>query len=106
MEFSEKIKAVVDDIADVAGYSKYHALRISKELTGRTLYETIRALKLTKAAQTLQSNNEKVVDVAMSNGFDSHDGFTRAFYRQFGITPQKYRNETPPINWFIHHLSF
>jgi len=119
MEFSEKVKAVsnmqkyiiehldenitLDEIANVAGYSKYHALRIFKEMTGRTLYETIRALKLTKAAQTLIFNNEKVVDVAMSNGFDSHDEFTRAFYRQFGITPQKYRKETPPINWFVHY---
>lgn len=119
MDLSEKVKAVsrmqkyikehlddnitLDDITKAAGYSKYHALRIFKELTGRTLYETIRALKLTKAAQTLQSYDEKVVDVAMDNGFDSHEGFSRAFYRQFGINPQKYRRETPPINWFIHH---
>ncbi|NLC19357.1 MAG: hypothetical protein GX757_09110 [Clostridiales bacterium] len=38
----------------------------------------------------LADNDEKVVNVAISNGFDSHDGFTRAFSRQFGITPQKY----------------
>lgn len=119
MELSDKVKAVsrmqhyiiahldeditLDAIANVAGYSKYHAMRIFKEVTGRTVFETIRALRLTKAAQTLQSFDEKVVDVAMSNGFDSHDGFTRAFYRQFGITPKKYRREIPPINWFVHH---
>lgn len=119
MELSEKVKAVsriqhyivthldqditLDDIAYVSGYSKYHAMRIFKELTGRTIYETIRALRLTKAAKTLQTKDEKVVDVAMSNGFDSHDGFTRAFYRQFGITPQKYHAEIPPIPWFIQH---
>ncbi|NLY48696.1 MAG: helix-turn-helix transcriptional regulator [Clostridiales bacterium] len=82
---------------------QYHAARIFKELTGRTLFETIRALRLTKAAQTLQSFNEKVVNVAISSGFDSHDGFTRAFYRQFGLTPQKYHSEIPPINWFVQH---
>lgn len=119
MELSDKIKAVsrmqhyinaqldeditLDAIANAAGYSKYHAARIFKELTGRTVFETIRALRLTKAAQALQSFDEKVVDVAMDNGFDSHDGFTRAFSRQFGITPQKYHKETPPINWFVHY---
>jgi len=119
MDLEDKIKAVstiqhfindhmdedmtLDDIAKVSGYSKYYVLRIYKELTGRTIFETIRALKLTKAAQTLQSSDEKVVNVAMNNGFDSHDGFTRAFYRQFGITPQKYRTEIPPINWFVHY---
>lgn len=93
----------LDDIANAAGYSKYHALRIFRQLTGRTVFETIRALRLTRAAQELQSSDEKVLDVAMSNGFDSHDGFTRAFYRQFGITPQKYQTELPPVNWFVHY---
>ncbi len=41
--------------------------------------------------------------LAISSGFDSHDGFTRAFNRQFGITPQKYHMETPPVNWFVHY---
>jgi len=119
MELSDEIRAVsrmqhyiishldenitLDAIANAAGYSKYHAMRIFKELTGRTIFETIRALRLTKAAQTLQSSDEKVVDVAISNGFDSHDGFTRAFSRQFGITPQKYHTETPAISWFVHY---
>lgn len=118
MELSEKVKAVsrmqrymiehldeditLDDIARASGYSKYHAMRIFKELTGRTVYETVRALRLTRAALDLQSS-EKVVDVAICNGFGSHDGFTRAFHRQFGITPQKYRAELPPINWFVQH---
>ncbi|HOL92257.1 MAG TPA: AraC family transcriptional regulator [Clostridiales bacterium] len=119
MELSDKARAVsrmqryiaehlneditLDAVANAAGYSKYHALRIFRELTGRTLFETIRALRLTKAAQALQSPGAKVVDVAMSNGFDSHDGFTRAFTRQFGITPQRYHMETPPVNWFVHY---
>ncbi len=119
MELSDKVKAVsrmqhyisvhldeditLDALADAAGYSKYHAIRIFKELTGRTPFETLRALRLTKAAQTLQSLDRKILDVAIDSGFDSHDGFTRAFDRQFGITPQKYHAEKPPVNWFIHY---
>lgn len=117
MELSDKVKAVsrmqhyisthldeditLDSLVNIAGYSKYYALRIFKELTGRTPFETIRALRLTKAAQTLQSSDKKIVDLAISSGFDSHDGFTRAFDRQFGITPQKYHVETPPVSWFF-----
>jgi len=51
----------------------------------------------------LQSAEEKVIDVALRSGFDSHDGFTRAFFRQFGLTPQKYHEEIPTINWFVHY---
>lgn len=119
MELSDKIIAVnkmqkyifdsfdkevtLDDIARSAGYSKYHAVRIFKELTGNTPFETVRALRLTKAAQVLQDSDTKVVDVALDNGFDSHDGFTRAFSRQFSITPQKYHVETPAVNWFTYY---
>ena len=119
MELSDKIIAVgkmqkytnthldeeitLDDLSHASGYSKYHATRIFKELTGKTPFETIRALRLTKAAQTLRDSDGKVVDVALDNGFDSHDGFTRAFARQFDITPQKYQRETPAVNYFIHN---
>jgi len=63
----------------------------------------IRAIRLTNAAQALCCSNEQVVDVALDSGFDSHDGFTRAFTRQFDITPHEYQLETPAVNWFVHH---
>jgi hypothetical protein len=44
-----------------------------------------------------------VLDVALDSGFDSHDGFTRAFTRQFDITPQKYQAEKPPIGYFVYY---
>lgn len=119
MEWSDKIAAVnkmqryinahfhekitLENVSRAAGYSKYHAVRIFKELTGTTPFETIRALRLTNAAQMLQSPDNKVVDVALDNAFESHDGFTRAFQKRFNITPQKYQSETPPVNWFIPH---
>ena len=119
MELSDKVTAVskmqvyiithldkditLDDLCHVAGYSKYYALRIFKELTGRTPFEVIRALRLTNAARTMRDSGSKVVDVALDSGFASHDGFTRAFTRQFDITPQKYSRETPPVRWFTYY---
>ena len=118
MELPETIKAVgrmqryiianldgeiiLDDLASEAGYSKYHACRIFKKLTGFTLFEIIRRLRLTNAAKILQAHG-RIADVAMQSGFSSHDGFTRAFTRLFGLTPQQYRSEMPPIGWFIYY---
>jgi len=96
-------KITIADVSRAAGYSKYYAIRVFKELTHKTPFETIRALRLTKAAQSLCDSGDKVVDVALESGFDSHDGFTRAFARQFGITPQKYQQEMPPVYWFTHY---
>jgi len=90
-----------DDLSCAAGYSKFYSLRIFKELTGKSPFETIRALRLTKSAQKLQSSDSNVLDVALESGFNSHDGFTRAFKRQFDITPLKYRREKPAIRWIL-----
>jgi AraC-like DNA-binding protein len=91
------------DLCAAAGYSKYHAVRIFKEATGVAPGEYIRALRLTKAAEKLRDSGGKVIDAAMSSGFDSHDGFTRAFSRQFDITPMRYSRETPPVRFFVHY---
>jgi AraC-like DNA-binding protein len=93
----------LDDLAVAASYSKYHIARIFKELTHRTPLEYVRAMRLTRAAEQLRQSNGRVIELALQNGFDSHDGFTRAFARQFGLTPQKYRAETPMIKAFVHY---
>jgi len=118
MVYSDKVNAVslmqkhivenldevtLDSLSAAAGYTKYYAVRLFKELTGKTPGEYIRALRLTKAAEELRDNNVKIIDAALSTGFDSHDGFTRAFIRQFGLTPKRYSRETPPVRYFVHH---
>jgi len=42
----------LEDICNVAGYSRWHSLRIFKEIFHKTPFEYIRALRLTKAAQS------------------------------------------------------
>ena len=90
----------MEALSQVAGYSLWHSLRIFKELSGKTPFDFIRAVKLTRAAEALRDSDKKVLDIAMDSGFDSHDGFTRAFHRQFNITPQRYKDTKPPIALF------
>lgn len=87
-------------LAKSACYSPWHCARIFKELTGKAPFEYIRMYRLSKAAMELRDNNLKVVDVAMDFLFDSHEGFTRAFRRQFGMSPNEYKKNTPPIYLF------
>lgn len=91
------------ELCGISGYSKWYSLRIFKELTGKTPFEYVRALKLTEAAKRLRDTDEKVIEAAMNAKYDSHDGFTRAFTRQFQITPQEYRKMRPPVGFFTHY---
>jgi AraC family transcriptional regulator len=88
-------------IARAAGYSPWHSARIFKELTGKTPFDYIRALRLSRAAVSLRDGDKRIVDVAFDFVFDSHEGFTRAFSRQFGVSPRRYQRETPAVRLFM-----
>ncbi len=117
MEYQEKIEAVermqnfieahitepitLHMLADAAGYSPWHSARIFKALTGKAPFEYIRALRLSRAAVKLRDEGAKIVDVAFDFVFGSHEGFTRAFSKEFGMTPQYFCKNTPPLKLFL-----
>jgi AraC-like DNA-binding protein len=95
------VQITLYDLSRAAGYSPWHCARIFAEITGKTPFAYIRALRLSRAALLLRDGREKVSDVAFDFVFDSHEGFTRAFTRAFGVPPKTYSNETPPIALFM-----
>jgi len=88
-------------LADVAGYSPWHAAKMFKELTGKSPFDYIRTLRLSRAAVRLREEEVKVIDVAFDFLFDSHEGFNAGFSRHFGITPKNYTQYKPPLRLFI-----
>jgi len=88
-------------LADAAGYSPWHAAKIFKDLTGKSPFDCIRMMRLSRAAVRLREEEVKVIDVAFDFLFDTHEGFTRAFSRQFGITPRNFTQYKPPLRLFI-----
>ncbi len=91
----------LSELSKAAGYSPWHCERLFKEFTGKTVFEYIRALRLTKAALLLRDGSPKIIDVAFDFVFDSHEGFTKAFSKQFGLSPKNYSKCKPPIKLFI-----
>ncbi|MGN0675810.1 MAG: helix-turn-helix domain-containing protein [Oscillospiraceae bacterium] len=47
--------------------------------------------KLSLAARDLIESEDSVLDIAMKYGYNSHEVFTRAFMRLWGVTPSKFR---------------
>jgi AraC family transcriptional regulator len=88
-------------LTDAAGYSPWHAARMFKELVGKTPFEYIRTIRLSRAALKLRDNNSRIADVAFDFVFGSHEGFTRAFSKEFGMTPKYYSKNHPLIKFFI-----
>jgi len=78
------------DIAKVAGYSKYHFIRLFKSCMNTTIMEYINKRKLIKASEQIL-NGAKIIDVAIQFGWQSHSGFTKAFKKEFDFYPSLLR---------------
>jgi AraC family transcriptional regulator len=78
-------------LAGRAGFSPYHFHRIFREVIGEPIKEYIRRLRIDRAAYRLKISEETVMRIALDAGFQTHESFTRAFQRQFGIRPSEFR---------------
>ena len=78
----------LESISKYAGVSDYHFRKIFFYLSGLTLSEYIKNRKLSQAGLDLL-NGEKVTDVALKYGYQSIDGFRRAFKKWSGILPSE-----------------
>ncbi|MCI2047533.1 MAG: AraC family transcriptional regulator [Faecalibacterium sp.] len=88
------------ELAEAARFSPWYAARIFKELTGFAPADYIRRLRLSKSALRLRDEQVKVIDVAESLGFESVDGYQRAFLREFGRNPKEYALHPVPLPLF------
>ena len=79
-------------LARHAGMSPFHLHRLVSAATRETPKQLTLRLRLARAAVLLLTSDDSVLDVALACGFQSHEVFCRAFRRQFGIVPRKYRD--------------
>lgn len=76
----------LEEISEYAGVSDYHFRKIFLYLSGMTLSEYIKNRRLSEASMDLL-HGETVTDVALKYGYQSMDGFTRAFKKWSGLLP-------------------
>jgi AraC family transcriptional regulator len=78
-------------LAAHAALSPFHFLRVFRALARETPDAFVRRLRLQRAAWQLVTGDATVLAVALAARFDSPEGFTRAFRRLYGATPQVFR---------------
>ncbi|MBN2222673.1 MAG: helix-turn-helix transcriptional regulator [Vallitaleaceae bacterium] len=93
-------KLSLQDLADHAGFSQYHFVRLFTKTTGYSPYDYYLSRKLTKAVEHLSESHCKVIDAALEYGFNSPESFTRACLSVFGYSPSTLRKKVQS-NQFI-----
>lgn len=91
------------DLSRVSLFSPWYSYRLFKEYTELTPGDYIRRLKLSKSALRLRDENCKIIDIAFDMGFQSVDGYQRAFAREFGCNPSDYIKNPIPLPLFISY---
>lgn len=82
----------LDDVAKNAGFSTDYFNRIFRNYTGFNVIEYVKFRKINRAACMLRTSPERdILSIALDSGYESHEGFTRAFKEQYGKTPSEYR---------------
>jgi AraC family transcriptional regulator len=81
----------LERLAGIAGYSMYHFHRLFRGVTGESTDDYVRRLRLERAAHALRYRSESILQLALEAGYGSHEAFTRAFVRMFGVTPSEYQ---------------
>lgn len=102
--YSERIRRVTDYLAGhlddaldlealarVACFSPYHFHRIYRGILGETVNETVRRLRLNRAAIDLLDRALSIEHAARRAGYGSQAAFTRAFRAEYGEPPARYR---------------
>lgn len=87
----------LEDIAQEFSFSPFHFNRIFSTVTGRTLKQYVLGRKLTQAMARLKGTSQPITTIAYDFGFHSPEVFSRAFKKQFGISPNDFRQDRPNI---------
>ena len=83
-------------LAEIACLSPYHFHRIYHAMQGETAADTVRRLRLHRAAVELITGELPVARIARRAGYGSQEAFTRAFKAAYGVPPARYRASFVP----------
>lgn len=83
----------LEEVSQKAYSSLSHFHRIFAFMTGHTMKAYIRKRRLSMAAHELICTDQRVLDVALKYQYQTHETFTRAFRKEFGLNPARFRKE-------------
>ncbi|TAG25341.1 MAG: AraC family transcriptional regulator [Burkholderiales bacterium] len=81
----------LDRLAELAHFSPYHFYRVYSVAMGEPVAETVRRMRLHRAAVLLATTNQPVAEIAKRSRYGSVQAFGRVFRAAYGLPPAQYR---------------
>ncbi|TXK84256.1 response regulator [Paenibacillus sp. N3.4] len=80
-------------LADHVNLHPTHLSKIYKIETGEGISDYVFRLRMERACHILKTSEKKVYEISMEIGYLDSAYFIKVFKRQFGVTPQEYRDD-------------
>ncbi|HZF71130.1 AraC family transcriptional regulator [Sulfuricurvum sp.] len=87
----------LDELAKIAGFSKYHFHRIFKSIVGESVGDYIRRVRLQKTTIKFKTDRN-ITSIAMESGYETSAAFSKVFKEHFGQTPSEFSRSAKQIN--------
>jgi AraC family transcriptional regulator len=81
----------LDRLAEVAAMSRFHWHRVYRAMTGETAAQTVRRMRMHRAALALVTGKATLSAIAASVGYPGTASFARAFGEIYGMSPAAFR---------------
>jgi AraC family transcriptional regulator len=93
-------KLSLEQLSQIAHFSKYHFHRQFTEFTGVSVFKYVQLMRLRRSSYRLAfSHVDRIIDIALDNGFENPESFARAFKKAFGQTPSEFRLNPAWAHW-------
>lgn len=90
------------ELAEVAAMSEFHFHRVFRLLTGETVGDAVRRIRLVRALPALAAR-ETVEEAAARSGYAARQSFARALQSGTGVTPGVARSDIPALTDALRH---
>lgn len=87
-------RITLDDLAGIAGYSRFHFVRAFKDSIGMPPYAFLVRQRVHAAQEMLRGGDRPIAEIAQQTGFGTHAHFSARFREVAGMTPAEYRRRT------------
>ena len=91
MEHNYRREVTVEEVADVCKLNRSYFSKLFRESMGCPPQEFLIRLRLSKAAERMQTTKASIGDIAASCGYPNQLHFSRAFKKRYGVSPREWR---------------
>lgn len=85
------------EMSESFGFSEVYLRELFLKNLNMPIMQYYKRRKIIVSAYELLHSDQKIIDIALNNGFSSHESYIRAFRKVFAMTPSRFRLERPLI---------